>query len=67
VEDAPPMVGQDNEDEEDAQVSSGNGEEIDRDEVANMVGEERSPGLRGRRAPLREQAGDGALGQSMPL
>ena len=46
VEDAPPMVGQDNEDEEDVQVSGGNGEAVDRDEIVDMVDEERSPGLR---------------------
>src|SRR3989441_8783645 len=42
VENAPPTVGQDDEDEEDVQVSGGNGEEVDRDEVADMVDEERS-------------------------
>jgi len=46
VEDAAALVGQHDEDEEDVQVSGGNGEEVDRDEVADMVGEERSPGLR---------------------
>jgi hypothetical protein len=61
VKDAPAMVGEDDEDEEDAQVRGGNGEEVDRDEVPDMVGEERSPGLRGGCAPLRHQPGDGAL------
>ena len=62
VEDAPPMVGEHDQDEEDAQPSSRNGEEIDGDQVADMVDEERAPGLRGRCAPLRDQPGDGALG-----
>jgi len=63
VEDAAALVGQHDEDEEDVQVSGGNGEEVDRDEVADMVGEERSPGLRRGWAALREQPRDGALGQ----
>ena len=46
VEDAAALVGQHNKDEEDVQVSGGNGEEVDRDEVADMVDEECSPGLR---------------------
>jgi ribosomal protein L16 Arg81 hydroxylase len=33
VNDAPPMVGEDDQDEEDAQVSGGHGEEVDRDQV----------------------------------
>ena len=43
-------------------VSGGNGEEIDRDEVPDMVGEERAPGLRRGCAPLRDQPGDRTLG-----
>ena len=62
VQDAPPMVGEHDQDEEDAQVSGGHGEEVDRDQVADVVGEERAPGLRRRGAPLRDQPGDGALG-----
>src|SRR5207245_7743605 len=37
-------------------------EEIDGGQIADVTGQERSPALRGRRAPLWEQAGDGALG-----
>ena len=37
-------------------------EEVDRDQVGDMVGEERAPGLRGLGAPLRHEPGDGALG-----
>ena len=36
VEDGAALVGQHNKDEEDVQVSGGNGEEVDRDEVADM-------------------------------
>ena len=45
VEDAPALVGEHDQDEEDAQASGGNGKEIDRDEVADMVSEEGAPGL----------------------
>ena len=46
VEDAPAMVGEHDEDEEDAQARGGHREEIDRDQVPDVVGEERAPGLR---------------------
>ena len=46
VEDAPAVVGEDDQDEEDTQASRGNGDEVDRDEVADMVGQEHSPSLR---------------------
>jgi hypothetical protein len=46
VEDAAAVVGEHDEDEEDAQAGGGHGEEIDGDQVADMVGEKRSPGLR---------------------
>ena len=61
VEDAPPVVGEHDEDEQDAQARGGNREEIDGDEVPDVIGQERAPRLRRRRAALREQAGDGAL------
>ncbi len=48
VEDAPALVGEDDQDEEHAQVGGRNGEEIDRDQFADMVGQERAPGLRRR-------------------
>ena len=41
------MVGEDDQDEEHTQASGGNGEEVDRDQVPDMVREERAPGLRG--------------------
>ena len=62
VNDTPPMVGEDDQDEEDAQVSGGNGEEGDRDQVSDMVSEERAPGLRRWCASLGDEPGDGTLG-----
>ena len=47
VDDPPAVVGEHDEDEEDAEASGGHGEEVDRDQVADVVGEERPPGLRG--------------------
>jgi hypothetical protein len=47
VQDATAMVGQHDEDEEDTQAGGGNGEAIDCDEVPDMVGQERPPGLGG--------------------
>ena len=38
VEDAPAVVGEHDEDEENAEPSGGNGEEIDRDQVPDMNG-----------------------------
>jgi hypothetical protein len=46
VEDAPPVVGEHDEDEQDAQARGGDGEEIDGDEVADVIGQERTPRLR---------------------
>ena len=48
VEDAPPVVGEHDEDEQDAQTRGGDGEEIDGDEVADVIGQERAPRLRRR-------------------
>jgi hypothetical protein len=56
------MVGKHDEDEEDAEASGGHGEEIDGDQVPDMVGEERPPGLRRLGTPFGHQAGHGALG-----
>jgi hypothetical protein len=61
-DDAPALVSEHDEDEEDAEPSGGHGEEVERDQVSDMIGEERSPRLGGRGAPLREQPGDGAFG-----
>jgi len=44
VEDAPALVGEDDQDEEHAQVGGGHGEEVDGDQVPDVVGEERAPG-----------------------
>jgi hypothetical protein len=62
VDDAPTMVSEHDQNEEDVQARGGNREEIERDQVADMVGQERSPGLRRLGRPLRHEPGDGALG-----
>ena len=62
VDDAPAMVNEHDENEEDAQARGGHCEEIQRDQVPDMVVEERPPGLRRPGAPLRHEPGDGALG-----
>jgi hypothetical protein len=64
VDDPPAVLSEYDEDEEDAEASGRHGEEVDRDQVADMVGEERSPGLRRRAGPLREQPGHGAFGHA---
>src|SRR5467141_2919531 len=60
VEDAPAVVGEHDEDEQNAQARGGNSEEIDGDEVPDVIGQERAPRLRRRGAALRAQPGDGA-------
>ena len=50
VQDTPAVVSQDKEDVQDAKGRGGHGEEINRVERADMVVEERAPGLRGRLA-----------------
>jgi hypothetical protein len=42
------MVSEDDQDKEHPELSGGNGKEVDRDQVPDMVREERAPGLRGR-------------------
>src|SRR5262249_59878413 len=46
----------------DAEASGGDSEEIDRNEVADVIREERPPGLRGLGPTLGHEAGDGAFG-----
>ena len=48
VDDPPAVVGEHDEDEEDAEASGGHGEEIERDQVPDVIGQERAPRLRGR-------------------
>jgi len=62
VDDAPTMVSEHDENEEDAQAHGGHREEIERDQVPDMISKERPLGLGPRGASLWEQAGDGALG-----
>ena len=50
------------EDEEHPQARGGDREEIEGDQVSDVVGEERAPGLRRGCAPLRHQPGNGSLG-----
>jgi len=63
VDDAPAMVGEHDEDEDDAEPRGGHGEEIDRDQVPDVIGQKRPPGLTGWDARHREQPRDGAFGQ----
>ena len=62
VDDPPAVVREHDQNEEDAEAGGGHREEVDRDQVVNVVGEECPPGLRGLWAALRHEAGDGALG-----
>ena len=48
VNDAPAMVREHDENEEDAQARGGDGEEIDGDEVPDVIGQEHAPRLRRR-------------------
>ena len=45
VDDAPAVLSEHDENEEDAEASGRHGKEVDRDQVPDMVGEERPPGL----------------------
>jgi hypothetical protein len=67
VQDPTSMVSEHDEDEEHPQLSGGDGEEVDRDQIADMVREERAPGLRGRCRSLRDQTGDRPLRLSFAI
>jgi hypothetical protein len=54
VQDPTPMVSEHDEDEEHPQLSGGDGEEVDRDEIPDVIREKRPPGLRGRCRALRD-------------
>jgi hypothetical protein len=62
VDDAPAMVNEHDEHEEDAQARGGNREEVEGDQISDMVGEECPPRLRRLGTSLRHQPGDGSLG-----
>src|SRR5262249_1994101 len=62
VKDAAAVGGENDQDEEDAQAGRRHREEVKAEEVSDVIGEERSPGLGGRAAPRGEQTGDGAFG-----
>ena len=66
VDDAPAVVSEHDENKEDAQARGWHREEIEGDQIADMVGEERPPGLRRQGAPLRYEPRDGALGDVEP-
>jgi hypothetical protein len=53
VEDTPTMVSEYDENEEHPQAHGGSREEISRDQLVDVVGEEYSPGLGRRGVPLR--------------
>jgi hypothetical protein len=55
------MVSERGQDQEHPQLSGGHREEVDRDQILDMVREERAPRLRGRCRARRDQAGDPAL------
>jgi hypothetical protein len=67
VDDAPAVMGKHNENEQDTETSGGHGEEVDRDQVEDVVGEERPPGLRGlgRRFGMKREMLRSAM--SMPI
>ncbi len=48
VEDAPAVVREHDEDEQNAQARAGNSEEIDGDQIREVIGQERAPSLRRR-------------------
>ena len=67
VDDAPAVVSEHDENKEDAQARGWHREEIEGDQIADMVGEERPPGLRRQGAPpLRHEPRDGTLGDVDP-
>jgi hypothetical protein len=62
VDDPSAMMSEHAENEEHAQSCGGDREEVERDEVLDMIGEERPPSLGGRGAPLQEQPRDSSFG-----
>src|SRR5437016_1496928 len=67
VDDAPAVVSEHDENKKDAQARGWHREEIEGDQIADMVGEERPPGLRRQGAPLGHEPRDGALGDVEPV
>jgi len=59
VDNASAMVGEHNEDEEHPQADSGDGEEIDEDQVPHVISKECAPRLRRRSAPFRADSTPG--------
>ena len=61
VNDTSSMVSEHDEDEKDTEAHRRHGEEVERNDVADMVGEERPPCLRRAGAPPRHEPRDGAF------
>jgi hypothetical protein len=66
VDEPPAVVREHDQDEEDAEPSSGHSEEIDRDQVTDMIGEKSSPSLRWRGASLGSKRETVRSATSMP-
>jgi hypothetical protein len=67
VEDAAPVMGEDEEAEQDLVADGRHREEVDRDQVAEMVRREHPPGLgRPRACRPRQTPGDGGFGKGDP-
>jgi len=62
VDDPSAVVSEHDENEEHAEACCGHREEVEGNEISDMVGEERPPGLRRLGTMLRHQPGHGALG-----
>ena len=62
VQDAPALMGEDNEHEQHATGEGRHGEEVERDERAGVILEEGAPRLRGRPTPTRHETGHRSLG-----
>jgi hypothetical protein len=63
VKDPPAVMGEHDEDEQDAQAHGGTVKKSRETQIRDVIGKEHAPGLRGRCAALRDEPGDGALGQ----
>src|SRR5438105_534285 len=61
VHNLPATMQEDHEHVEHSEGRSRDDEEIDRDEVGEVISEERAPSLRGRLRPTRHEPGNGAL------
>ena len=67
VEDAPAVVAKDDEDEKGMECRRGDGEEVDRDQILEMIVQKRAPGLRGWPTRSRHVLGDLSFARSRSL